>query len=281
MRSQRYLLWLPGLLQDGSVPGLAATYGTWPRYTSDTVGTELDFIAQGYTPVGAAATFVLTLDAGAGQVNQAGTYSLGEGLKIGENNVASPDGLTIPSGSFPGLLCTLASGASDIAAWLTLSIPEPTDNTLNWYAPTLGDFQARISEPELDKFTSSILQSGQPDTITTLLRQTVDYVYGYVAKGGFQLGVKGTLPRELVPMALDLAKEALFKRTASLNGFSETMRLMCQNLRQELKQVGDGMYAVSVPQSPVAKGMQTRGGVAIVTAARTSRMSIGQQDGLT
>jgi hypothetical protein len=221
--------------------------------------------------------FQLSLDNGAGAVIQPGSVTLPVGNRIGENNVS----LVIPVNSIPGIICSQSGDSSDIAVWLTMQVSDTPATSPSWYAPTLPDLQGRISAPELEVYTNSILQQGQPDSVSSIITETVNVIRGYIARGGFRMGAAGTLPREVVHIALDIAKETLFKRTASLNGFSETMRLICADSRKVLEQIAEGKFAVSTPEVGTEDDtMQTAAQVEIARPSLRRQFSRARLDGL-
>ena len=277
MRTLRYPLYLPGALGDGS--SIPATVGTWPRQDVPQVASQLVLVCGGAPAFGVPSQFKLTLDAGAGPVEQAGVYSLPVGLLIGENNVAS---LNIPANNFLGIICTQAAGASEITAWITLADVSTLAPSDPWWALTLGDLQAHMTVQELAEFTTSILQNGQPDTITTLIAQATNFVRGFVSSGGNVMGLEGTVPCELAACTLDFVKLWLFERTAALRKFSEDARLAAQRQREFLSEtVGDpnGNFNVSTPWTLAVNQMQTKASVEVVSQKMRPRMTRCGLDG--
>jgi len=275
MRTQRYLLFLPGYLVDSS--GGTPTSGTWPRQAVQQVATRVDFVVGGAVPVAVPTLFQLKL----GAVVQAGAYSIPIGQIIGENNVNPPDGLTIPANVFPGIVCTKSGGAGDVAVYLMMTDSPATVSTDPWVNLTLADLQAQITSQELAEWTTAILQQGQPETVTALLDQCTKFVRGFVARGGNVMGLEGTVPCELIDTTLNLVKERLFERAASLHKFSEQARLVARDERNFLTDVvADGKFTVSMPTTLAVNRMQEAAQVEIATPSLPRQFSRSRLNGL-
>ena len=260
-------LLITGSLQDGS------PY-QWPRVPYARVISELDLICQGDAPNGADATFQLTLNG----VGQTGTYPLPNGLITAENPVAS---LLIPANVFPGIKIIAGSGASFVAAWLAMTVTPAYSSNDPWVFVTTADLRTRISDGEWNAFTSDPLQLQSGDPVPEILLTNINRIRGAVARGGWQMGLEATIPRELLNECLTLAKYDLFYRVAACKGFAETVKPDADAVNALLEnRVAMGATAVSAPVNFMVGKMQVGGQVETVQRGRLY-FRRQQMDGLT
>ena len=275
--TQRYLLLLSGLLSDGVNQPPPVSTGIWPTQSTDQTALELDFICQGVLAQINPALFQLSLDAGAGPVLQPGVYSIAAGVKASTNAVAS---LLVPANNYLGIQCNQASGISDLACWITLTTPIPVGTAAPWTGLTINDLAVHISAPELAAFTQTILQAGQPDTVSGLINDMIIYVRGFVSRGGNVMGIEGTIPQELTHITIDLVKQHLFNRVASLKIFADSMKDSVTEDMKILERVADGKFNVSLPITSPLYQMQVSASAQIATPRSRVLFSRHRLDGI-
>jgi len=245
-RTQRYPLFLPGLLVDNT------TSGSWPRSSDAKLATQLDLIVQGILS-SAEVQFKMTLDG----VLQTQVLTIASGATVGENTLT--DGLTVPADVFPGIKCIQASGVSDVVAWLTMSDTVPDYTSDPWVTPAQADLDAQISAPELAQYTAAILQTGQATRVPVIMLQKVKMVRGYISRGGNVMGIEGTIPVELLDITMLLTKASLFNSVATLSEFGVKMEPAVRMAFEQLKAIAEGNLNVSMPWTFAAQQMQTSG----------------------
>ena len=261
-----------GLLITGSLLD-GASY-QWPRAAYARVISRLDLICQGDAPNGADATFQLTLNG----VGQTGTYPLPNGLAKAENPVAD---LLVPANVFPGIKIIVGSGASSVACWLQMTVTPAYSSNDPWVFVTTADLRSRISDGEWNAFTSDPLQLQSGDPVPEILLANINRIRGAVARGGWQMGLEATIPREELGSCLTLAKYDLFYRVASCKGFAETVKPDADAVLRYLEErVAMGHTAVSSPTTFMQGKMQVGGQIETV-ARSTRRFTRRSMDGLT
>lgn len=267
MSSERTGLFFQGALVAGQII-------QFPRVAYDRLATELDFYGQGSAPSGADAVFRITL---AG-IEQSGDCTLDNNLLVTENTISG--GLIIPANVIPGIKVITPSFATDVVAWLTSTVESALDSGDPWLTPTVSDLRTTISDPEYEAFTSDILQLVNGDPIPTMLARMVNHIRAAVSRGGFQMGLEGTIPRELLEECLILTKFKLFQRVTATHGFADAMKDEAKRVEDFLKDdVAQGDVGIS---TPVDLAEQTMQGDSQVESTRTTRyFSRCRQDGLT
>jgi phage gp36-like protein len=82
---------------------------------------------------------------------------------------------------------------------------------MSWITPTRSNLLASVSKDELEKAASLGIEMDQ-DIVAEIISRTVNFVRGYIRKGGYEMGDSGKLPQELLAPAMDYAAFDLFKR---------------------------------------------------------------------
>ena len=261
------------------MPGgiLAGAEFQWPRTDYSQQAVELDLLAQGAAPGLGAATFQLTLD-GSTQTNI--TYTIPQNATTGENSILNGLGVTIPANVFPGIIIINPNGAQDVVAWLTLTVANTSPQTTPWVTPTVADLRARMTDQEYDAFESDVLQQESGDSVPALLSELVDEVRSFVHRGGYQMGLEGSIPRELLNKTVILVKYRLFDKARTMKMFADGMKDEQKMVNAFLEEkVAHGLASVSVPVALAIQSMQ--GAAQVQSFGHRQLFSRRRQDGLT
>lgn len=220
-------------------------------------------------PAGANMTFKLTLD----EVAQAAVYSLTNGLLKTENSVAAGAGITVEAAVYPGIEIVTASDAEDLAFWFEMTVTDAANTETGWIMLTAAMLQSRISAPEYERLTSSLIQYGQSDPVPSLLDDVTERVRNAIRSGGrVGLGATDTIPASLRDAALSIVKYRLFGRVSILRSLAEMAKDDAEAAERQLERIEDGKTLVEGP-STVSESAAGKHGTAHDAPDRTTKRS--------
>jgi len=119
---------------------------------------------------------------------------------------------------------------------------------MSWIAITEEDLLTRMSGSELEAFRAAGLTEGQGDPIATIILAVVEEIRGYIAAGGYTLGLPETIPVRLASAALDRIVWEVMKRPgATIMDTNDARKEANEAALRLFREVAAGRFAIEDP----------------------------------
>ena len=117
-----------------------------------------------------------------------------------------------------------------------------------WRVPTENDLETVLTGPEIAAVKTAALEVGSGNPVPATLENVVDEVRGYIAGcSRNRLGAAGTLPTQLIAVAMTVVRERLLNRFPQLGLLSAERQTEYANAMIALRDVAKCQIAVEAP----------------------------------